>query len=141
MSIDFNQLEATSSIDLGTFEDFCKRHGTECHLWREYGCHVFADGAWYTGDLFKNMYEPPVDQPIRLQFQRGFVIAKLEFERDTRMRFEADCAMQARVARFNPSVAGPPADAVQQLEAGQQRIQQLEAQLAELDRQLGIQSP
>jgi hypothetical protein len=105
------------------------------------GTYVFVDGFKLQGslgrgsDLFQ-MIEP-ADDLARLRAQHEYFTAALSKEEKDWYSFKTEAEQQAQLHLQNPSFCpSAPPDAVEQLEAGRDRIRKLREQIAEIEEQL-----
>lgn len=122
-----------------TPEEFTQRHGEYITL--DSGVRLFADGASSQQDdgwgRLGSRREPPTDPIALLQLRRAFVSTKLNREVAAFNNFRNATLEQLDHARRFPAYCPPPSDrAEEQLKAGQARINDLQVELAGIDREL-----
>ena len=117
------------------WDELREKHGESLSL--THNQRIYADGTEVSGNDYLSIIEPPMDEHGRLRARRKFLAAKHEQEVRDWKRFQSDCSYQAAMHQSSPSTCpSPPANSVEQLEAGKERIMALRAEIAEIDEQL-----
>lgn len=123
-----------------TLADFIAAHGGEAIRQRDTGWFLCVDGAAYymMDDGYHIEYrEAPIDTLENSEARLKFVQEKLTREEEEFHRFKAECIQQAAWHEQNPSCCPPaPANAVEQLQAGKNRIADLRQQARDLEKQI-----
>lgn len=127
---------------LESWNEFCRRQGCEFivagraispRTGDDVDRVVFANGA--VSDTV-NHYDPSPDAKVRMATRHEYLTALLRREEKDFRAFQQACIEQASLARVYTNLPGPPADAAEQLKAGQQRIQKIREELATINAQL-----